>query len=70
MTKEAAQAMSWLAANRPGVVSTTLDTPDLKSLLLETDGNIICGGHVCEIRAKHIGAGVHKVTLFCKWEAG
>ncbi len=69
MTNEAAQAMGWLASHRPGIGSTVLHTPDLKSLLLETGGSMICGGHLCEIRAKHIGAGVHKVTLFDKWEA-
>lgn len=68
MTKEAAKAASWLAGNAAGIGSTTLDRADLKSLLLETGGTLICRGHLCDIRSKHLGAGVYKVTLFDKWK--
>ena len=40
---------------------STLETKQLKSLLLATDGSIICCGQLRDICSKHIGAGVHKV---------
>ena len=40
---------------------STLTRKQLKSLLLKTDGSIICYGQLRDICSKHIGAGVYKV---------
>ena len=40
---------------------STLTRKQLKSLLLKTDGSIICNGRLRDICSKHIGAGVYKV---------
>ena len=53
--------------NMPTTAHTTMDRKDLKELLLETDGQVICCGRLYDIKAKSLGAGVYRVTLV-KWE--
>jgi hypothetical protein len=47
----------------PAYASMTMDTKDLKELLLETDADIIACGKRYDIKTKHLGAGVYKVWL-------
>lgn len=58
-TEEARRALVWLAS--APVHKSTLDTKDLKSLLLDTDGQIFMQGRFRRIKTTHIGAGVHSV---------
>lgn len=43
--------------------TTTCDRKTLKELLLLTGGWTMAQGHGCNIRNKHLGAGVYKVWL-------
>ena len=47
----------------PTLAKMTMDTKDLKELLLETSGSVIACGVLCDIQTKHLGAGVYKVWL-------
>lgn len=47
----------------PTMASIVMDKKDLKELLLETSGTIIARGRMWDIKSKHIGAGVYKITL-------
>jgi len=47
----------------PKTAHTTMTTPELRSVLLRHDGQIIACGELWTIRNKHIGAGVHRVSL-------
>jgi hypothetical protein len=47
----------------PRTAHTTMDRKDLKELLLETGGQTLACGRLWEIKAKHLGAGVYKVSL-------
>jgi hypothetical protein len=47
----------------PDIASQTMTRKDLKEILLKTDGKIISCGRLREINAKHIGAGVYRITL-------
>ena len=48
----------------PGTANTTMVRKDLKELLLETEGRVIACGRLYEIKSKHLGAGVYRVTLW------
>lgn len=61
MTPEQHRQLNFLAACPAG--STTMEHNDLKSVLLETGGNMLACGRLYDIQAKPIGAGVYKVTL-------
>lgn len=50
----------------PSLASTTMETKDLKELLLGTDGWIMANGRIWNIKDEHLGAGVYKVTLELK----
>lgn len=47
----------------PQSAMTTLTSKELKETLLATDGRIIACGSSWDIISKHLGAGVHRVTL-------
>lgn len=61
MTPEQHRQLNFLAASPAG--STTMEHGDLKTVLLETGGNMMARGRLYDITAKPIGAGVYKVTL-------
>ena len=42
-------------------ISTTMARKELKETLLATEGWIMVMGYICDIRSKHLGAGVYKV---------
>lgn len=46
-----------------GGLTTTCDRKALKALLLLTHGWTMAQGRSCNIRSKHLGAGVYKVWL-------
>lgn len=48
----------------PRTANTTMDTKDLKELLLETGGRVIACGRLFDIKSKNLGAGVYRVTLW------
>lgn len=47
----------------PQVTNTTMDKKNLKELLLHSEGWIMACGHLWDIKSKHLGAGVYRVTL-------
>ncbi len=47
----------------PKLASMTIDSKDLKELLLNTGSDIIACGSLYDIVTKHLGAGVYKATL-------
>ena len=47
----------------PKLASMTIDSKDLKELLLNTGSDIIACGSLYNIVTKHLGAGVYKITL-------
>jgi len=53
----------------PGLASITVTRKDLQELLLATDGWAIIRGRMMEIKSKHLGAGVYRVTVEDKREA-
>lgn len=40
-----------------------MTTEDVKTVLMETGGNMLSRGQLYDIEAKHIGAGVYRVSL-------
>lgn len=61
MTSEQHRQLNFLAAMPAG--STTMTKEDLRTILMETGGNMLACGTLYDIVAKPIGAGVYKVTL-------
>ena len=53
----------------PGVANMTVTRKDLQELLLATDGWAIIRGRMMEIKSKHLGAGVYRVTVEDKHRA-
>ena len=47
----------------PNIANMTMTKKDLKGILLKTDGYIMACGRIWDIIAKHLGAGVYRVTL-------
>jgi hypothetical protein len=47
----------------PGQGFTTMTRAELRETLLATDGQVLARGNLWEIVAKHLGAGVYRVTL-------
>lgn len=60
-TTEAKKAANFLASMPQG--RTTLLKPDLRALLYETGGVLMACGSMYDIKAEHLGAGVHRVKL-------
>lgn len=56
---EASRVASTIASG----LTTTVERKVLRALLLKTDGWMFCRGHVSDVKAKHIGAGVYDVRL-------
>ena len=40
----------------------TLTRAELRAFLLKTDGWIMRAGRLCDIKSRHLGAGVYRVT--------
>jgi len=53
----------------PGVANITVTKKDLQELLLATDGWAIIRGRMMEIKSKHLGVGIYRVTVEDKHEA-
>ena len=47
----------------PTLANMVMEKGDLKELLLNTGGSVLANGYLYDIIAKHIGAGVYKITL-------
>lgn len=61
MTKEQSRQLNFLAGCPVG--TTTMTESDLKTVLMETGGNMLACGRLYDIVGKSIGAGVYKVSL-------
>ena len=48
---------------RPETANTTMTAAQLRSLLLQTDGEIVTKGVFWTIRSKHMAVGVYRVYL-------
>ena len=63
---EGAAAKSYLPRSfytGPGQGSVTMTRAELRETLLATDGQILARGNVWDVVAKHLGAGIYRVTL-------
>jgi hypothetical protein len=49
----------------PEIAQATMARKDLKELLLDTGGKVLTCGQFRQIKTKHLGAGVYRVTLDC-----
>ena len=47
----------------PGQGTVTMTRAELRDTLLATDGQILARGNLWDVDAKHLGAGVYRVTL-------
>ena len=47
----------------PDIASMTIAGKELRELLLNTDGCAIIQGRLMQIKCKHLGAGVYRVTV-------
>jgi len=61
MTPEQHRQLNFLAGMPCG--HTTMTHDDLRTVLLETGGNMLACGRLYDIVSKPIGAGVYKVSL-------
>ncbi len=60
-TPEATKAANFLASLPCG--NTTLGKKDTQSLLSESGGQLMARGSLYDIKAKHLGAGIYKISL-------
>lgn len=60
-TTEARRVADMLS--RAPSMNTTMTRCDLKSLLLESGGQIMSQGRLLDIKSKHLGAGVYRVSV-------
>ena len=44
------------------IAEVTLTRAELRAFLLDSGGSIIRSGHLCDVKAQHLGAGVYRVT--------
>jgi hypothetical protein len=62
MTADKAQeAANFLASMPRG--HTTLSRVEAQKLMIDTGGQILCQGHLYEIKLKSLGAGVYRASL-------
>lgn len=61
MNAEQHRQLNFLAAMPRG--HTTMTKDDLKTILMETGGNMLACGTLYDIVAKPLGAGVYRVSL-------
>lgn len=61
LLEEVNRVASYLASMPSG--TSTLPTAGLRMLLTQTEGWMFARGVLCNIRAKSLGAGVHRVWL-------
>lgn len=47
----------------PNLADMTVETKDLKELLLATGGSVIARGMLWDIKSQSLGAGVYRVSL-------
>jgi hypothetical protein len=52
----------------PDIANMTITGKELKELLLNTDGYAIIQGRMKEIKSKHLGAGVYRITVEDKYK--
>lgn len=62
MTTEQGRQLNFLCGS-PKYGHTTMLIDDLRQVLLETGGNVMACGYLWDIKSKHLGAGVYKVSL-------
>lgn len=60
-TQEATNAANFLASLPTG--NTVLKKNDLRSLMLNTGGNLLARGRLYDIVSRSLGAGVYRVNL-------
>ena len=66
MAKQATKHCNHLSSGfylSPKYAQTTLTSRELRETLLATDGWIMACGSMWDIKAKALGAGIHRVTL-------
>ena len=63
LSQETNSVMNVLVGYVPGISRPTMTRKQLKELLLYTDGWMMNRGAMCDIRSKHLGAGVYQVWL-------
>lgn len=64
-----AQGILTFLASSPAYGSTTCTRGVLRALLLKTDGRMMACGSLYDIKSKHVGAGIYRVSL-ADWRKG
>jgi len=49
--------------NFPSTARITITGKELRELLLETEGQVVIQGRLKDIKSKHLGVGVYRVTV-------
>ena len=62
LTREQRRTVDFLATAGP-YASTTVDSKDLRAIMLATGASLMARGRLWNIKARHLGAGVHKLTV-------
>jgi len=47
----------------PNFANMTITRKELRELLLETEGQVVIQGRLKDIKSKHLGVGVYRVTV-------
>jgi hypothetical protein len=58
---EAERTLRFLAGSPSGQITVTREVA--RTVLLRTDGQMIVGSYLLDIAAKHLGAGVYRLSL-------
>jgi len=62
LTSEQSRVVNFLASAGP-YATDTVETADLKAIILATGGNIMGRGRLWNIVPTHLGAGIYKLSL-------
>ncbi len=62
LSNEANEVLDWLVLT-PQLAHKAITRSLLREILLHTDGSMISQGRVWTIKAKNMGAGVHRISL-------
>jgi hypothetical protein len=62
MKAENRRTLNFLCGS-PSYGTTTVETADLREILLETGGNVMARGRLYNLKSELLGAGVYKLSL-------
>jgi hypothetical protein len=62
LTQEQRRILNFMASAGP-YANTTVTAEDLRAIMLSCGGNIMTRGRLWDLKSKHLGAGVYKLTI-------